>query len=138
MLVLPGPLVDIMKAHRQAQLEERLRAGQLWEDHGLVFAGPTGRPLDPDRHTKAWNAMLAIASVRPARLHDARHTAATLLLVAGVGPRVVMDLMGWSSGSMVKRYQHVVDELKQVAAERMAATLWPTATTTATSKPERR
>jgi integrase len=39
-------------------------------------------------------------------------TTATLLLVAGIDARVVMDLMGWSSGSMVKRYQHVVDERK--------------------------
>lgn len=62
--------------------------------------------------------------MRPARLHDARHTAATLLLVQGVDPRVVMDLMGWSHVAMTSRYQHVVPELRRLAAERMTVALW--------------
>jgi integrase len=37
----------------------------------------------------------------------ARHTAATVLLLLGVPERAVMDVMGWSSSSMVKRYQHI-------------------------------
>jgi integrase len=128
--------VEILRSHRQVQLEDRLRAGALWEDHDLVFAQPNGRPIDPDRHTKAWNAFLARVGVRPARLHDARHTAATLLLVQGVDTRTVMDLMGWSQISMTKRYQHVVPELRRAAAERMTEVLWgPTATRTATRRP---
>lgn len=52
-------------------------------------------------------------------VHDARHTAATVLLVRGVDTRIVMDSMGWAQASMLKRYQHVVDELRIEAARRM-------------------
>lgn len=71
--------------------------------------------------------------MRPARLHDARHTAATLLLVKGVDSRTVMALMGWSHVSMTSRYQHVVPELRREAADRMGQVLWSTATATRTA-----
>jgi len=85
-------------------------------------------------HTgRDWRELLVSAGVRPARLHDARHTTATLLLVQGIDARVVMDILGWSSAAMAKRYQHVVPELHQLAAQRMTAALWePTATRNAT------
>jgi integrase len=57
-----------------------------------------------------------VASVRPARLHDARHTAATMLLVLKVPARAVMDVMGWSQASTATRYQHVpVEVLSNIA-----------------------
>jgi hypothetical protein len=59
-----------------------------------------------------------------ARLHDARHTAATLLLVQGVDQRVVMSIIGWSTATMANRYQHAVSELLQLAAARMGDALW--------------
>lgn len=132
-LAIPLPLAATIESHRQDQLKERRLAGSLWEDNGLVFAQPNGRALDPDRHTAAWNQFLARAGVRPARLHDARHTAATLLLVQGVDSRTVMALMGWSHVSMTTRYQHVVPELRREAAERMGQVLWSTATATRTA-----
>lgn len=138
-LALPAPLVDALRFHRQRQLEERLRAGDQWNDFGLIFAQATGQPLDPDGHTKGWNTFLERTGVRPARLHDARHTAATLLLLQGVDPRTVLDIMGWSHLSMTKRYQHVVPALRRAAADKMTAILWDepataTATTTATTR----
>lgn len=137
-LALPLPLVATLRSHRQTQLKERMLAGTLWEDNGLVFAQPNGRPLDPDRHTAAWNEFLAMAGVRPARLHDARHTAATLLLVQGVDTRTVMALMGWSHVAMTTRYQHVVPELRREAAERMGEALWSTGTATKTATTKNR
>ena len=62
--------------------------------------------------------------MRPARLHDARHTAATLLLVQGVDQRVVMSMFGWTSPAMTTRYQHVVPELVEEANRRMSDLLW--------------
>ncbi len=97
----------------------------MWEDHGLVFCQPTGRPIDPRADWASWKALLAEAGVRDARLHDARHTAATLLLVQGVNARTVMDIMGWTEARMLSRYQHVVDELRRDAADRMGQALWP-------------
>jgi len=133
-LVLPEPLRLALRAHRSAQAAERLYAGELWAGpppkaglhtgSGWVFASPAGNPIDPRRDWQEWKRLLEAAGVRDARLHDARHTAATFLLVAGVDARTVMDLLGWSQQSLVTRYQHVVDELKQEAARRMGALLW--------------
>ena len=61
-----------MRAHRTAQLEERLRAGSEWQDNGLVFTQPNGKPVDPRADNRAWKALLRDAGVRDARLHDAR------------------------------------------------------------------
>ena len=132
-LAVPGPLSAALKTHRKVQREQRVRQGTYWEDNDLVFADSVGRPLDPDRHTKAWNQFLVRTGVRAGRLHDARHTAATLLLVQGVDPRTVMALMGWSHVSMTTRYQHVIPELRREAADRMSEVLWPTATGSATA-----
>jgi integrase len=123
-IALPAPLVELLRAHRKFQAGERLRAGAMWEDNDFVFCQENGRPLDPDGHSKAWKRFLAQAGVREGRLHDARHTAATLLLVQGVDQRTVMALMGWSEVSMTKRYQHVIPELRREAATRVGAALW--------------
>ena len=67
---------------------------------------------------------LAAAGVRDARLHDARHTEATMLLVLNVPSRTVMDLMGWSQLSMTARYQHVPDQLRRDVADKLGRLLW--------------
>ena len=58
------------------------------------------------------------------RLHDARHTAATVLLLLGVPERAVMDFMGWSNSAMAKRYQHVTAVLRNDIAKRLSGFLW--------------
>jgi integrase len=93
-LALPIQLVDALRAHRAAQLEERITAGSLWEDHDLVFAQANGRPIERKSDWQAWKALLHEAGGREVRLHDGRHTAATLLLSEGVHPRVVMEVPG--------------------------------------------
>lgn len=64
------------------------------------------------------------AGVRDARLHDARHSAATVLLVLGVPERSVMSIMGWSTTAMAARYQHVTDPIRRSVAERVDGLLW--------------
>jgi integrase len=59
-----------------------------------VFTKPTGEPLNPNTDYHEWRKLLRAALVREGRLHDARHTAATLLLLLGVSERAVMGLMG--------------------------------------------
>ncbi len=86
-IMLPNGLRDALRAHRAAQLEERLAAGSEWQENGLLFAQVNGRlMIDPGSDWKSWKALLALAGVRDARLHDARHPAATLLLRQGVPP----------------------------------------------------
>jgi hypothetical protein len=66
-----------------------------------------GEALNPNSDYHEWNALLNAAGVRDGRLHDARHTAATVLLVLGVPERTVMSIMGWSGTSMAGRSQHI-------------------------------
>jgi NAD(P)-dependent dehydrogenase (short-subunit alcohol dehydrogenase family) len=64
------------------------------------------------------------AGLREARLHDARHTAATVLLLLDVAERTVMSLMGWSSTDMAARYQHVTDTIRQDVARQVDVLIW--------------
>ena len=83
------------------------------------------RPIDARRDWLDWKALLKVAEVRDARVHDARHTAATLLLQQGVPARVVMEVLGHSQISLtLGTYSHVVPELAEEAAQRMGDALW--------------
>lgn len=122
---MPAQLVEALRAHRKVQAMERLAAGSMWTDTGLVFTGATGMPLDPRADHREWQRLLHEAGVPPARLHDARHTAATLLLAQGVSARVVMELLGHSQITLtLGTYTHVVPELARDAASRMGEALW--------------
>ena len=124
-IMLPNGLRDALNAHRAGQLEKRLAAGTDWQDHGLLFAQVNGRPIDPGSDWKSWKALLGRAELRDAHLHDARHTAATLLLQQGVPARVAMQILGHSQISLtLGTYSHVVPELAQEAADRIDRALW--------------
>lgn len=135
---LPAALVAALRTHRARQAAERLREGPSWMGwssqvpHGvgkakpvdLVFPTRIGTPTSREEDWRAWKGLLRSAGVRDSRLHDARHTAATILLVQGIDPRVAMSIMGWSNMGMAARYQHVVPALRDHAAERVGSYLW--------------
>jgi integrase len=89
-----------------------------------MFANRLGGPVHPTEDHRAWKALLAAANVRDARLHDARHTAATMLLVLKVPLPAVMEIMGWSDASIAKRYMHVPRELVTAIAAELCALMW--------------
>jgi hypothetical protein len=101
---------------------------QLWRDEGWVFATPTGGPLNHYTDQREWKQLLQAAGLREARLHDARHTAATVLLILGQPERTVMSLMGWSTTDTAKRYQHVTDTIRATAAAQVGDLIWDTRT----------
>ena len=133
-VTLPEPLVEALRAHRAAQLGERLAAGSIWwteppapkgKSWDLVFRTADGKPIGHKIDHAAWKELLVDAGVRDARLHDARHTAASLLLLLKVPARVVMDILGHSSYQLtMNTYSHVAPELNSEAAELMALALW--------------
>jgi site-specific recombinase XerD len=124
-LALPRPLVIQLREHRRQQNAERLAAGAAWDDWDLVFCTPSGGPVNTHDDWEDWRELLDGAHVRAARVHDARHTAATLLLEQGIGIRVVQQILGHSQLSQTQRYTHVTARLSQDAADRMASALWP-------------
>ncbi|MGH3867255.1 MAG: tyrosine-type recombinase/integrase [Pseudonocardiaceae bacterium] len=130
---LPPQVVHLFRAHQAEQERERLAARQLWHDGGWLFADPTGNVLNPRTDTQNWKDLLKAAGVRDARLHDARHTAATVLLLLGVPERAAMEIMGWSHSAMAARYQHLTGAIRDDIASRVGGLLWgPTETQTET------
>jgi integrase len=123
-IVLPDQLYALLEEHRAAQAAERELAGTEWQEGGWMFTQPNGRPISPEQDRREWLRLLADAGVRAARLHDARHTAATVLLLLGIPERAAMEVMGWSHSSMAKRYQHVTAVLRQDIAQRINGFLW--------------
>ena len=103
---------------------ERATAAQLWRDSDWVFTSPVGAPVNPNSDYHHWKGLLTDAGVRDGRLHDARHTAATVLLVLGVPERAVMGIMGWSRTAMAARYQHVTDPIRRQVADQVGGLLW--------------
>jgi integrase len=96
-LPLTPTLIAPFRRRWVAYLEEREHAADHWQEHGLVVCQPNGRPIGASADWKAWRDLLARAGVRYVRPHDARHTAATLLLEAGVDVRIVQAWLGHSS-----------------------------------------
>ncbi|MET7572536.1 site-specific integrase [Streptomyces sp. NPDC005492] len=121
---LPEQLVDLLRVHLKGQEVEREAAGKRWVENGLVFPDEHGRSPSHRRDWAEWKALLAEAKVRDGRLHDARHTAATVLLILGVPERAVMGLMGWSTTAMAARYQHMVDAVRTDIARQLDGLIW--------------
>jgi integrase len=121
---LPDELVELLRQHRAVQREERRKARQMWSEGDWVFASATGEPLNPNTDYHEWKALLGRAGVQETRLHDARHTAATMLLALGVPERAAMGVMGWSSTAMAARYQHMTDPIRRDIAKRVGGLLW--------------
>jgi integrase len=121
---LPEQLVSLLQQHKKDQEADGEKAGQLWTEGDWVFAGPTGSPLNPRTDWTEWKRLVGAAGLRDGRLHDARHTAATVLLILEVAERAVMGIMGWSNSAMAKRYQHITEQVRRDVAKRVGGLLW--------------
>jgi integrase len=123
---IPIPLTCLtaLRMHKAHQAEEKLSMGQAYQDRGLVFSRPDGRPIDPSELSRHFGRLLRRVGLPSIRLHDARHTYATLLLELGEGPKVVQSLMGHSSVSItLDIYSHVNLELERKAASKLNTAL---------------
>ncbi|MEU3155712.1 tyrosine-type recombinase/integrase, partial [Streptomyces fimicarius] len=113
-----------------------------------MLTKPLGGPLNPNTDHHDWKKLLDDAGVRAGRLHDARHTAATVLTLLGIPDRVIDQIRGWAAGTSSRvraRYLHVPDAVLKDVAQKLAdaiggphrAPLWTRTRTTkveATSK----
>jgi integrase len=121
---LPNELVALLKQHKTEQERERQTAAQLWQETGYIFTTPTGGPLNPRTDYTEWKRLLEQAGVPERRLHDARHTAATVLLLLQIPDRTVMAIMGWSNTAMAARYQHIIAAIRRDVATQVGGLLW--------------
>jgi integrase len=126
MVVIPASIVVMLGKHRAAQNRERLLVGARWRSGGLVFASTIGTPLDERNVRRDFVALLKAAKLPVMRLHDLRHSYATILLAAGEHPKVVQETLGHSSVQLtLDTYSHLLPDmgLKERAAARLDALL---------------
>jgi integrase len=92
--------------------------GDGYRGVGFVFAKPDGSPVHPDLFSKSFDRQVASAKVPRIRLHDLRHTHATLLLQAGVSPKVVSERLGHATVAFTMQvYAHVIPGMQADAAK---------------------
>jgi integrase len=117
-------VVRELKALKRKQAEEKLLFGPAYQDKNLVFATPTGTPIEPRNFYRKHAAMLKKAGLRHVRLHDLRHTFATILLQEGENPENLRDLLGHTKTSTtLDLYCHSTMEGKKKAVERLKTVL---------------
>ena len=118
---LDSETLRLMKDHRKRQIEERMKAGSLWQEGNFIFAQETGLPLDPSTPYHLFKKTAKRLGLRSESLHSIRHLHATELLNSGAGVHLVKDRLGHSDISTTLRiYAHIRPEQKQEVADLFA------------------
>jgi len=121
---IPEECLAALKQHKAQQAEEKLLLGQAYQDHGLVFCQANGKPIDPRNFLRYFDKIIEQAGLPPSRVHDARHTFATLMLELGESPKTVQTMLGHSRVAItLDIYSHVSLELEKKAAAKLNAAL---------------
>jgi len=114
---LPPSAALLFQEEREKQRRERAMVGLEVKDDDLVFRDHEGRPLRPDTVTHAWVKLVRRIGLKGIRLHDARHTHASLMLKQGVHPKIVQERLGHASIQLtLDTYSHVAPGLQEAAA----------------------
>ncbi|HEX9929420.1 MAG TPA: site-specific integrase [Pyrinomonadaceae bacterium] len=123
---LPQTLVKDLQKYRVAQLEHKLKLGEVYQDLDLVFATELGTPVAyKNLDFRHFKPTLKCAGLEGFRLYDLRHTCATLLLSAGENPKVVAERLGHSSIVLtLDTYSHVLPDMQQAATEKLEKMLY--------------
>lgn len=117
-VTLPAIAVEALERHRKRQEEEIRMAGKSYEKQGWIFADKRGNFLRPDTASNYWRRLLKRAGLPAMRLYDTRHTHATLLLTAGVNPKIVSARLRHASvGITLDTYSHVLPEVDAGVAD---------------------
>jgi integrase len=119
-IALDERTVAVLRAHVERQAAER-EAATKWSETGLVFTGKDGRALPPNSVSRGFVRAVKKAGLPEIRLHDLRHTHATLALRAGIHPKVVSERLGHATVAItLDTYSHAIPALQEEAASRIA------------------
>jgi integrase len=119
MISLTPSTAIILREHKEHQNSEKLLQGLPVSDDDLVFSQPDRSPYRPDTITHAWIKLARKTGLKDIRLHDARHTHASLMLKQGIHPKIVQERLGHSSIQItLDTYSHVAPGLQEAAAKR--------------------
>jgi len=116
-IALTGMAVEALRRHRRRQLEQRVELGAEWHDEDLIFTSADGHAIRANHVLqRMFTPLLQRAELPLIRFHDLRHTAATLLLLQGVHPKVVSEMLGHATVSMtLDTYSHVLPDMQKDA-----------------------
>jgi integrase len=120
LIALSPSTAIVLREYRdqQAKLRESLGLSPL-TDADLVFSTYDGKPLLPDSVSHAWHKLAEHTGLNGIRLHDARHSHASLLLKQGIHPKIVQERLGHASiETTLDTYSHVAPGLQQAAANK--------------------
>ena len=118
---LTDEVVGVLHQIRGQQMVQKIAPGSAWEDTGFVFTKPNGTPLDPERVSKEFSKVVKTAKIPKIRFHDLRHTHASLMLKAGVGPKAISELLGHASISITMDvYAHLIPGILEEAAQKFS------------------
>jgi integrase len=121
---LAEPTVAALKEHKAAQRRAQ-RASPAWKESGLVFTTGLGTPLDPRNVAKQFETACVKAKIGKWHPHELRHSAATLMLAAGIPLQVVSAVLGHASIRITSDvYGHVLEPQRQDAADALAGVLY--------------
>lgn len=124
-VALHPELVAALRRQQVRQHEERLLAGPAWAGQDFVFATALGGVLHPRNVARDFQAAIRRTGARPIRLHDLRHTAATLALTAGAHPKQVQEMLGHARVAItLDVYSHVSDDMHAETAQRIGRQLF--------------
>ena len=116
-VALPPSATLMLKEYKEQQALEYSMLGVSLKDNGLVFSHHDGRPLLPNSVSHAWVKIVKRAGLKHFRMHDARHTHASLLLKQNVHPKVVQERLGHATiSTTLDLYSHVAPGLQEAAA----------------------
>lgn len=119
MIALSPSMASVLREHYEKAKLERAMLGVSLKDDDLVFCQPDGSPLLPNTVTHAWIKLVRRTGQKPIRLHDARHTHASLMLKQGTHPKVVQERLGHAGIQItLDTYSHVAPGLQEAAAKR--------------------
>jgi integrase len=136
-LTLAPEVLDTLRAHRAHQAAERLSWGAGYTDSGLVVTSQDGRPMHPETLSGLFVRQARRVGLPPIRLHDLRHSVASILLARGVHPKVVSDMLGHATIALtLDTYSHVIPSLQQEAASVVAAAVLDLAATAPQPSPK--
>ncbi|MDA1258030.1 MAG: site-specific integrase [Chloroflexi bacterium] len=124
---MPVQLVTVLRDRRRRQLEDRVKAGPIWngDDWDLVFTNEIGEPLYGGTVTRRFQALLKSSGLPRQKFHDLRHATASFMLAQMVPMRVVMEVLGHSQIHVtMDTYAHVMPDLQRDATERVSATIF--------------
>jgi integrase len=121
---LRAGVVAALRLHKVRQNERRMELGPLWQDHDLIFTNAHGGPIDPNNVDRDYDRLVKKAGVKRIRIHDLRHSYATLALATGEHIKVVSETLGHADIAITLRtYVHVMPEQKRALADKMESLL---------------